>query len=62
MLRPITLFENLRAVPYTPFYLAIARGEWLRDESRLSWCAATDRLRSVFMYSLNSSSSEGHLP
>ena len=28
MPHPITLFENLRAVPYTPFYLAIARGDW----------------------------------
>lgn len=31
MPRPITLFENLRAVPYTPFYLAIARGDWVRE-------------------------------
>lgn len=31
MTKPITLFENLRAVPYTPFYLAIARGDWARE-------------------------------
>ena len=31
MPRPITLFENLRAIPYTPFYLAIARGDWIRE-------------------------------
>jgi NitT/TauT family transport system substrate-binding protein len=31
MPRPITLFENLRAVPYTPFYLAIARGDWVAE-------------------------------
>lgn len=31
MPRPITLFENLRAVPYTPFYLAIARGDWAAE-------------------------------
>ena len=31
MPRPITLFENLRAVPYVPFYLAIARGDWAAE-------------------------------
>ena len=31
MPHPITLFENLRAVPYTPFYLAIARGDWAHE-------------------------------
>lgn len=31
MPRPIALFENLRAVPYAPFYLAIARGDWARE-------------------------------
>lgn len=31
MPRPIILFENLRAVPYAPFYLAIARGDWERE-------------------------------
>ncbi len=31
MPKRITLFENLRAVPYTPFYLAIARGDWERE-------------------------------
>ncbi|MBT5496542.1 MAG: ABC transporter substrate-binding protein [Alphaproteobacteria bacterium] len=31
MPKTITLFENLRAVPYTPFYLAIARGDWTRE-------------------------------
>lgn len=31
MPRTITLFENLRAVPYVPFYLAIARGDWARE-------------------------------
>jgi NitT/TauT family transport system substrate-binding protein len=40
MTRPITLYENLRTVVYTPFYLAIARGEWAREgisvEARLS--------------------------
>lgn len=40
MIRPITLYENLRTVVYTPFYLAIARGEWVREgisvEARLS--------------------------
>ncbi len=27
----ITLYENLRAVPYVPFYLAIARGDWAAE-------------------------------
>ena len=31
MSKSITLFENLRAVPYAPFYLAIARGDWERE-------------------------------
>jgi NitT/TauT family transport system substrate-binding protein len=31
MTRSITLYENLRAVPYVPFYLAIARGDWARE-------------------------------
>jgi hypothetical protein len=31
MIRPITLYENLQTVVYTPFYLAIARGEWVRE-------------------------------
>tara|TARA_Y100001934_G_scaffold209618_1_gene248048 strand:- start:97 stop:1011 length:915 start_codon:yes stop_codon:yes gene_type:complete len=31
MPKSITLFENLRAVPYVPFYLAIARGDWKRE-------------------------------
>ncbi|NKB58304.1 MAG: hypothetical protein GKS00_18415 [Alphaproteobacteria bacterium] len=31
MARSITLYENLRAVPYVPFYLAIARGDWARE-------------------------------
>lgn len=30
MPRPITLFENMRAVPYVPFYLAAERGDWAR--------------------------------
>ena len=30
MSRPITLFENMRAVPYVPFYLAAERGDWAR--------------------------------
>lgn len=30
MTRPITLFENMRAVAYVPFYLAAARGDWAR--------------------------------
>ena len=40
MTRPITLYENLRTVVYTPFYLAITRGEWAREgisvDARLS--------------------------
>jgi NitT/TauT family transport system substrate-binding protein len=32
MTRPIKLYENLRTIVYTPFYLAIARGEWAREE------------------------------
>ena len=40
MTRPITLYENLRTVVYTPFYLAIMRGEWAREgisvETRLA--------------------------
>lgn len=40
MTRPVTLYENLRTVVYTPFYLAMARGEWAREgitvEARLS--------------------------
>lgn len=31
MSRPITLFENMRAVPYVPFYLAAERGDWARE-------------------------------
>lgn len=31
MARPIKLYENLRTVVYTPFYLAIARGGWARE-------------------------------
>ena len=31
MAKKITLFENLRAVPYVPFYLAIAQGVWNRE-------------------------------
>lgn len=31
MPKTITLFENLRAVPYVPFYLAIARGDWAQE-------------------------------
>jgi len=40
MTRPITLYENLRTVVYTPFYLAVARGAWTQAgisvETRLS--------------------------
>lgn len=40
MTRPITLYENLRTIAYTPFYLAIQRGDWARKgievEVRLS--------------------------
>ena len=40
MTRPITLYENLRTIAYTPFYLAIQRGDWARQgievEVRLS--------------------------
>lgn len=40
MSRPIVLYENLRIPSYTPFYLAIARGDWARQgievEVRLS--------------------------
>ena len=40
MSRPILLYENLRTVAYTPFYLAIERGDWAREgidvEVRLS--------------------------
>lgn len=40
MTRPITLYENLRTVVYTPFYLAIVRGEWAGEgievDTRLS--------------------------
>lgn len=31
MTRSITLYENMRAVAYTPFYLTIARGDWARE-------------------------------
>ena len=27
----ITLFENMRAIAYVPFYLAIQRGDWARE-------------------------------
>ena len=27
----ITLFENMRAIGYVPFYLAIQRGDWARE-------------------------------
>ncbi len=30
MTKPITLYENLRTIAYTPFYLAIQRGDWAR--------------------------------
>jgi NitT/TauT family transport system substrate-binding protein len=40
MTDPIILYENLRTVAYTPFYLAIERGDWKREgidvEVRLS--------------------------
>jgi len=40
MHRPIILYENLRTVAYTPFYLAVARGDWKAEgidvEVRLS--------------------------
>lgn len=40
MPRPVVLYENLRTVAYTPFYLAIERGDWAREgievEVRLS--------------------------
>ncbi len=32
----ITLYENLRTVVYTPFYLAIARGDWVREGIEVS--------------------------
>ncbi len=31
MTRPIILYENLRTVAYTPFYLAIERGDWASE-------------------------------
>ena len=31
MTQPITLYENLRTIAYTPFYLAIQRGDWARE-------------------------------
>jgi NitT/TauT family transport system substrate-binding protein len=34
--RPIVLYENLRAVSYAPFYLAIARGDWAREGVEVS--------------------------
>lgn len=40
MTRPITLYENLRTIVYTPFYLAIVQGDWEREgievEAKLS--------------------------
>lgn len=40
MTRPIILYENLRTIAYTPFYLAIERGDWAAEgvavEVRLS--------------------------
>lgn len=40
MTSPIILYENLRTVAYTPFYLAVARGDWAAEgievEVRLS--------------------------
>ncbi len=43
MSRPITLFENMRAVPYVPFYLAAERGDWARAgaEVRIETSPAT---------------------
>lgn len=32
----ITLYENMRAVAYTPFYLTIARGDWAREGINVS--------------------------
>lgn len=44
MTRPITLYENLRTVVYTPFYLAIVQGEWAKEgidvDTQLSPAAA----------------------
>ena len=31
MTQSITLYENLRTIAYTPFYLAIQRGDWKRE-------------------------------
>jgi NitT/TauT family transport system substrate-binding protein len=40
MTQPITLYENLRTIAYTPFYFAIQRGDWAHEgidvEVRLS--------------------------
>lgn len=36
MTRLITLYENMRAVAYTPFYLTIARGDWAREGVEVS--------------------------
>ena len=43
MSRPITLFENMRAVPYVPFYLAAERGDLARAgaEVRIETSPAT---------------------
>ena len=36
MSRSITLYENMRALVYVPFYLAIARGDWAREGIEVS--------------------------
>lgn len=48
---PITLFENMRAVPYVPFYLAAARGDWDRAgvEVRIVTSPATSQTAAALL-------------
>lgn len=51
MSRPIVLFENMRAVPYVPFYLAAERGDWARAgaEVRIETSPATSQTAAALL-------------
>jgi NitT/TauT family transport system substrate-binding protein len=51
MSRPIVLFENMRAIPYVPFYLAAARNDWERAgaEVRIETSPATSQTAAALL-------------
>ena len=51
MSRPIVLFENMRAIPYVPFYLAAERGDWERAgaEVRIETSPATSQTAAALL-------------